>query len=387
MQCQKELFQLPSDVTYLNCAYMSPLMKQVEAAGMRGLAAKRQPYLLKPHDFFEPARQLREAFAQLIKADTPDRICLIPSVSYGMSIVAQNIPIQQGEEILIVGEQFPSNYYCWERLTRQSQASLRIVPPPEVPHGRGQLWNERILQAIGQRTRVVAMPHVHWADGTSFDLRAIRQRSREVGAWLVVDGTQSVGALPFHLDEFQPDALICAGYKWLMGPYALGVAWFGPHFDQGVPLEESWMNRAGSENFSALVNYQPHYQPYARRYEVGESSNFILLPMLLESIRILNEWGPEHVQSYCQALSEKPIATLRRLGFHIEDAGYRGAHLWGIRLPTGLDVQQLKQQLDQQRIYVSVRGNAIRVSPHVYNETHELDKLVGCLYDFVKTHA
>ena len=107
------------------------------------------------------------------------------------------------------------------------------------------------------------MSHIHWADGTLFDLKAIRQRTRDVGALLIIDGTQSIGALPFDIQEIQPDALICAGYKWLMGPYSLGLAYLGEFFDEGIPIEENWKNRHNSHHFARLVNYEDKYQPHA----------------------------------------------------------------------------------------------------------------------------
>ena len=223
------------------------------------------------------------------------------------------------------------------------------------------------------------MAHVHWADGTKFGLKAIRTRTREVGAYLVLDGTQSIGALPFDIEEIDADALVCGSYKWLLGPYSLGVAYLGEAFLGGKPVEESWMNRMGSENFSTLVNYESTYQPGARRYEVGEFSNFILLPMLLESLNTLNEWMPKNIQAYCKELIEEPIQALQNIGFQIEDTAYRGSHLWGIRLPKGMDPISLKNHIDAQKVYVSVRGNAVRVSPHIYNTASDMDRLVECL--------
>jgi len=122
---------------------------------------------------------------------------------------------------------------------------------------------------------------VHWTDGTRFDLVAIGRAARRVGAAFVVDGTQSVGALPFDVREIQPDALVCAGYKWLLGPYAMGAAYFGPRYDAGDPIEENWITRRGSDDFQRLVAYQDEYAPGAIRYDVGERSNFILLPMFI----------------------------------------------------------------------------------------------------------
>ena len=84
---------------------------------------------------------------------------------------------------------------------------------------------------------------VHWADGTIFDMKKIRKKTSENNALLIIDGTQSIGSMPFNLNEIQPDALVCAGYKWLMGPYGSGLAYYGKYFDDGKPIEESWINR------------------------------------------------------------------------------------------------------------------------------------------------
>lgn len=379
LTCQKHAFQLPEDVSYLNCAFMSPLMKGVEAAGVQGLLQKRRPFTIEPGDFFRLTDQLRREFARLIKLDVPERVCTIPSVSYGMGVVARNIPLSRGEEILLIEEQFPSNYYAWERLAAERGGVIKVVEAPRGTTERARTWNQRLLEAISPRTRLVALPHVQWADGTRFDLPAIRARSRDVGALLVIDGTQSVGALPFELPHIQPDALVCGGYKWLLGPYSLGLAYLGPAFDGGRPLEESWMNRKGSDHFAGLVNYKPGYRPYALRYEVGEASNFVLVPMLLEALKVLNAWGPHRIQAYCEALTREAVQPLREQGYWIETAAHRAHHLWGVRLPKGLALDRLKETLERARVYVSIRGNALRVSPHVYNDPQDLQRLVECL--------
>lgn len=378
MPCQKDKFTLSADTTYLNCAYMSPLMKSVEEAGIRGLKLKQSPQHVGHREFFDEVEDLRKEYAQLLHCPDPSRIVVIPSVSYGMAIVAKNLQINQGQNIVVAGEQFPSNVYIWQKLTAQKQAELKTVTAPEVQQHRGKLWNERLLEAIDKHTRLVAIAHVHWSDGTLFNLKEIRQRAYEVGALLVIDGTQSVGALPFDLNEIQPDALICAAYKWLMGPYSISLAYFGPYFDEGEPLEEGWISRDGSENFKNLVNYQDRYQPGALRYEVGERSNFILIPMMKQALKALNAWGAQNIQNYCQSLSEPIIATLQKEGFQVEDPTFRGHHLFGVRLPEGVAMEKLQQQLERERVLVSVRGNAVRISPHLYNEASDMQKLLAC---------
>jgi selenocysteine lyase/cysteine desulfurase len=379
LNSKRSKFTLPPRVAYLNCAYMAPLLKSVEKAGIRGLRLKRNPANVQPSDFFSETEELRKEFARTISVDDSNRIVLIPSVSYGMATVAQNVKLERGQRVLVAAEQFPSNYYSWKRLCDENGGALATIAPPSELNGRGKKWNERILESIDANTRVVALGHVHWADGTRFDLQEIRKRTREVGALLIIDGTQSVGALPFDVKTVQPDALIVAGYKWLLGPYSLGLAYYSPTFDGGVPLEENWINRRESENFAGLVNYKDEYQPGALRYEVGEHSNFILVPMLLKSITQINRWGVQNIQDYCGEISINAINKLRENGFWIEDENYRGKHLFGIRIPRERNIDKVKETLIKKNVLVSFRGEAIRVSPNVYNTEAELDRLVKAL--------
>ena len=242
----------------------------------------------------------------------------------------------------------------------------------------GKKWNECILDAINEQTSLVTLGNVHWADGTRFDLAEIRKKTRKVGALLVIDGIQSVGALPFDASVIQPDALICGSYKWMMGPYSIGMAYYGEAFDHGIPLEENWINRKGSENFDDLVNYEEVYQPGSLRYEVGEHSNFILVPMLIAAIKQLLKWQPENIQTYCKGLIDPYLEEIRSLGGLIEDEAYRANHLLGIRF-TEFDRDKAKKIFYKNKVGLSIRGNAIRVAPNVYNDHHDMKKLMKSL--------
>ena len=376
LKCQRHLFSLTKEYVYLNCAYMSPLLQSTHDAGMEMLIQQSFPEEVSIDHFFSPVDRLREIFAKLINAHSPNRIAVIPSASYGLASAAKNIPLEANDNIIVMDEQFPSNIYVWQKLAAEKNATIVSIAPPTSSENRGKLWNERLLSSINEKTKVVAIGTVHWADGTLFDLKAIRKRTKEVGAYFILDGTQSVGALPFDVQEIQPDALICSGYKWLLGPYSLGVAYYGPIFDDGNPIEENWLNRLDSQNFQNLVNYQPAYRPEAQRYNMGGASNFIHVPMLADSIRQLNEWGVENVNDYCHRLIQKPLRQLKNLGCSIEDSDYYSPHLLGIRMPKGLSMELLQKQLKEDRIKVSVRGNAMRIAPNVYNDRSDFDRLV-----------
>lgn len=379
LTCEKAAFSLPPDEHYLNCAYMSPISKAVEAAGLAGVSRKAVPSRIQPGDFFTDADRARALFARLVNAPDPSRVAIIPAASYGLAIAARNLPAARGQNVVVTHEQFPANVHGWRRLSASRGVELRTVTPPDAAEGRGREWNVRLLEAIDAKTAIVALGHVHWTDGTRFDLEAIGRRAREVGAALVVDGTQSVGALPFDVQAIQPDALVCATYKWLMGPYSLGFAYLGPRFDDGEPLEETWLGRAGSENFKELVNYRDEYQPGAIRYDVGERTNFALVPMAIAALEQVIERRPERVQEYCAALTAGLVDGVRARGFSVEDAAVRGAHLFGMRAPAGTDISAIGERLRAKKVFVSLRGSAIRVAPNVYNDAVDIDALLAAL--------
>lgn len=376
---QRHLFSLPQDEHYLNTAYMSPLARPVEDAGMAALLRRRDPTRIRAEDFFTEADRARERFARLVNAPEPSRVALIPAVSYGIATIAKNVSARRGQNVVVAHAQFPSNVYSWRTLCADTGAELRTVAPPPGSERRGEEWNARLLEAIDSDTALVATENVHWADGTRFDLERVGARAREVGAAFVVDGTQSVGSMPFDVARIRPDALVCATYKTMMGPYGLGVAWYGPRFDGGRPLEETWLGRLGSEDFAGLVDYQDEYQPGAARYDMGGRASFGYVPMLIAALEMLTGWGPQNVQAYCRALMADAVDEARALGYVVEDEAWRGWHMFGLRLPERVDAARLQALLRERRVTVSVRGDAVRVAPGTYSEPADVDALLDAL--------
>lgn len=380
LACQRSHFTLSEGLHYLNCAYMAPLAKAVRTAGVQGIDRRARPHLIAPQDFFEESDVVRCLFSRLINTPDPNRVAIIPSVSYGLATVARNAPGARGDNIVAVEEQFPSNVYVWRRLCAERGLEFRTVPAPAYRDGgRAIGWNTRLLTAIDRRTAVVALPHVHWTDGTLFDLERVGERARDCDALLVVDGTQSVGALPFDVQRIRPDAVVCAGYKWLLGPYSTGLAYLGPVFDRGTPIEENWITRRGSEAFADLVRYRDAYQPAAIRYDVGERSNFTLLPMLAAALELVLAWSVPAIQTYCRALTADLTWRLREKGHWVEDDQGRSGHLFGIRPRSSLDTARLADRLAERQVSVSLRGEAIRVSPHLYNDGTDTEALLAAL--------
>lgn len=380
LACQRSRFALPDDVHYLNCAYMGPLPRTAERAGVEALARKRVPIDLGPDDFFAESDRVREKFARIIGCREASRVALHPAVSYGVATAARNLPLSSGARVVLLEEQFPGNVYAWRRLA--DEAGARIVTVARPAGARvGARWNERILESITPEVEIVALPPVHWTDGTRFDLVAIGEQARAVGAALVVDATQAAGAAPFRLEEVQPDAYVAAAYKWLLGPYSLAYTYLSERFDHGVPLEETWLGREGSEDFQGLVNYTDAYQGGAIRYDVGERSNFALLPVASAALDLILEWRPERVAAYARGLTADLLDRAVELGFGVEEEAWRSPHLFGLRMPDRVDLVQVRQALQDAGVHVSLRGSALRISPNAYNTPEDVAALQEVLED------
>lgn len=377
LACQRQRFELPDDLHYLNGAYMSPLSTHVLAAGESGLHRKAVPNRIQPDDFFTESDRSRALFGELIGASA-EHIALMPSVSYGVATVAKNLAPAPGDNLVVLDEQFPSNVYGWRSLAADSGASLRTVEAPAALP-RGEAWNHAIMDTIDARTAAIALPPVHWTDGTRFDLAAIGAKARAVGAALIVDGTQSLGAQEFDVRTVQPDALLVSAYKWLMGPYGMALAYYGPRLADGRPLEQTWLGRAGAEDFSQLVDYRDDYSPGMRRFDMGGRASPIHLPMLNAALEEILDHGVAARREYCEQLVEAWIPALTDLGIAIEPAAWRAAHLFGLRLPAGVDIQAVERRLAERQVIVSVRGSAVRVSPNVYNDARDMAALVDAL--------
>jgi selenocysteine lyase/cysteine desulfurase len=372
LRSQRDLFEIPEDIVYLNCAYMSPQLRPAREAGERAISRKSRPWEITPDLFFEDAEEIRALFALLVGGDA-DGVAIVPSVSYGISVAAANVPVREGEKIIILEDQFPSNVYAWRELAERSGARLVTLPRPEDLD-----WGSALIGEIDADTAVVAVPNCHWTDGSLVDLASVGERVREAGAALVVDAIQSLGAYPFDVSEVRPDFLVAASYKWLLGPYGVGFMYVGEEYREGKPIEHNWINRRGSQDFSGLVAYQDAFQPGARRYDVGERSNFALLPIAAVALRQLLDWGVENVSETIGTLTDLIEERAGELGIVAIPKERRARHMIGLML--GHDApDDLPTRLTAHNVFVSVRGESVRVSPHLYNTQEDVDRLFAVL--------
>ncbi len=369
---QRHLFDLPDDVAYLNCAYLSPLMHPVITAGLQAVKRRAQPWDIAAEDFFTTSESVRSLFARIVDA-RPDDIAIVPSASYGIATAARNLSIARGQSIVLLAEQFPSNVYAWHEAAKTSGAEIIAVPRPSDGD-----WTAAVLAAVTERTAVASVPNCHWTDGGLLDLAMIGRHCRRLGVALVLDITQSAGVLPFDANEVQPDFAVAAGYKWLMGPYSLGFLYVAPKRQEGEPLEHNWIARAASEDFAGLVNYEDRFQPGARRFDMGERSNFQLLPMAEAAMRQILDWGVSAIADTLAHMTASIAERAGALGLDSAPEELRAGHFLGLRFPAGVPADLL-DRLHAEKVFVSVRGDSMRVTPHVYNTEADIERLFSVL--------
>jgi selenocysteine lyase/cysteine desulfurase len=368
--CQRDLFDIPEGVAYFDCAKMSPLSRAAIEAGRRGLERKAHPWNVRAEHFFDQSDEVRTLFARLIGAAADD-VAIVPSVSYGMATVMANVPIAAGQKIVTLAEDFPSGILAARALAERAEARVVTVGRPTEGD-----WSSAVLEAIDRDTALVVAPHTHWACGTLIDVEAIGRRCRSVGAALVLDTTQSTGALPLDLAAVDPDYLVATSYKWLLGPYSLGFLYVAPRHQHGRPLEEAWIVRRNAHDFRSLSVYEQEFAAGARRFDMGERANFALLPVAGAAIGQLLEWGIGNVAETLGAVTAALEARLQERGVTAPPG--RAPHFLSVRFPDGAPAG-IEERLAAADVHVSLRGERIRITPHLYNDEADAERLLAAL--------
>ena len=351
---------------------MSPLLTSVVRAIDNGSRLKANPWKLKISNFFDDIEEARELFSSLMHT-VDSNVAIIPSASYGVQTAANNLHIPKGSMILVLSDQFPSNVYPWRRIAMEKRAEIKTVNIPD-----GEAATQHIIDALDERVSVCATANVLWTNGALIDLEKVKAKCLDCNIELVVDLTQSAGAFDVDLSKIDPAFAIVANYKWMLGPYSTGFLYVSPKYHGGQPLEEGWITRKNSKDFAKLVDYQDHYEPGAIRYDMGQRSNFALIPGVLEALRQINKWGVANVQNTLYDSNLALCKKLSGLGLQIPKAENRGPHFIGAKLPSNAPTNIL-ETLAENKIFISERGGNLRITPHLWNNTTDFERLTETL--------
>jgi selenocysteine lyase/cysteine desulfurase len=369
---QRAQFEIDDEVAYLNTASLSPLLRSVRAAGEAALVQRGRPWTITADHWFSDVERLRSSIARLING-SPEGVALVPASSYGLSVAARNLHAGPGDRVLVLGQEFPSSYYTWRRFAARTGSDL-----VEVDRQPGQRWTDAVLAALDERTAVVVVPNVHWTNGAWVDLHAVKVRAGDVGAALVVDASQSLGAVPLDIESLRPDFVVSVGYKWQLGAVGVSYLYVDERHRSGEPLEENWALRVGADDFAALVDYQDEYQPGARRFDMGQRPSFGLVPMAIAAIDQLLAWGVPDIAEALGRVTDEIAERARPLGLAPPARDERGPHILGLELPPDA-MDRVAGALARNGVVVSVRGRSLRIAPHLHTSTADIDRLVDAL--------
>ena len=376
LSCQRHLFDIPDHVAYLNTAYMSPLLKTVVDNIEAGTRRKSRPWMLRVDDFYSEVDTARCLFGKIFNVP-PSSIAVVPSASYGLSTAARNLSVAEGQRIIVIKNQFPSHTYPWRKIA--SEAGGHYV---EVDIPLGEAATEYILKHMDDRTAIAALPNVLWTNGSYVDLLRIKERCNEIGAALVLDLTQSAGAMMTNLGEIRPDFAVVANYKWMLGPYSTGFLYVADQHFEGVPLEEGWITRKGSRDFSRLTENTDGFEPGAIRYDMGERANFALMPGVVAALQQLDDWQVGRIERTLASRNQNLCTRLTDLGLSTTQSQNRGPHFIAAKLPAG-SRPELLAELAKRDVFISERNGFLRITPHLWNTERDFQALHQALAELL----
>jgi selenocysteine lyase/cysteine desulfurase len=369
---ERSLFEVPDGIAYFNTASLAPQLRWVRAAGEEALLREASPWRISSSDWFTDVERLRGLFARVIGGEA-DGVAPVSATSYGLAVAAANLDAKPGERVMVLDEEYPSGVYTWRAFARRTGAELTTVH-----REAGQPWSEAILEALDERARIVSLPNVHWTNGALIDLDVVSERVHELGASLVLDVSQSAGAMSLDVRRLRPDFLVAVGYKWLLGPYSLGYLYVDERHRDGRAIEQNWAARVGAENFARLIDYTDELKPGARRFDVGEAANFTLTPMAIAALEQILAWSVERIETSLAAVNRRIETEARARGLTVPAAEHRGPHMLGIELPQPTP-EGLVGDLAARDVYPSVRSSWLRVSPHLHTTQADIDQLFAAL--------
>jgi selenocysteine lyase/cysteine desulfurase len=373
---QRDLFDIPRDICYLNSASYGPLPRRTQEAARDAVGRKGAPWTLDAAFANRQHERARSAAARLINAETSD-VALISSVSYGVATVGKILAIPPRMRVLILENDHSSPILEWQ--TRSTSAAFTIETVRQPPDGD---WTSAVLAAIERtgapRLALASISSVHWSDGGMIDLAKVAAALKRQGALFLIDATHAVGVLAMDVKSLDPDFVIFPTYKWLLGPYGRAFIYMAKRHQNGIPLEQTGFARreirADAEIYFADVSYVPG----ARRFDMGERDHFISMEMAAIGMEMMAEWGTDAIAERLKMLNGRIADGLSGTRVRIMDARFRAPHILSLGFAGGLPAG-LVDGLAADGVHVAPRLSRMRISPHVFNDEEDADRFVAAL--------
>jgi selenocysteine lyase/cysteine desulfurase len=367
----RELFPVTRQWAFLDHAAVAPLTAPARAALVEWADDVTLNGVVNEARWLKRIEEVRTHFAELLHAEPAD-IAFLKNTSEGVGIVAEGLPWRAGDNVVTAADEYPANIYPWMNLASRG-VELRRVPSRD-----GRILLDDLAAAIDARTRIVTLSFVEFATGFRNDLDAVGQLCRERGVLFFVDAIQGLGVLPLDVSRTPIDFLAADGHKWLVGPEGAAVFWARrDRVEQLHPVGVGWHSVVGAWDFSTI---DFRLKPHAGRYESG-TLNVGGIVALGASLDVLMAVGMPALERRILELTDHLCAQVERAGWHIYSSRRAGENSGIVSLtpPEGADVATVVKGLRRRGVAVNHRAGRLRVSPHAYNTTDEIDHLVRLL--------
>jgi selenocysteine lyase/cysteine desulfurase len=373
---QRDLFDIPRDICYLNSASYSPLPRKTQEAARAAVLRKARPWTLDATFANRQHERARTAAAALIHADPAD-IALISSISYGVATAAKIVRIPRGARVIVLENDHSSPVLEWQARAEAQGFGIETIRRPDDGD-----WTSAILAEIERSGApplgLASISSVHWSDGGLVELEKISAALKRQGAILLVDATHSTGVLVTDVARLDPDFVIFPTYKWLLGPYGRAFLYVAKRHQGGIPLEQTSFGRRDVRAENAVYFADLDYVADARRFDMGERDHFISMEMASIGMEMMAEWGAAAIAERLAMLTERIAAGVRHLAVSILPRHLRAPHILSLGFPHGVPAG-LVEGLASEDVYVAARLGRMRISPHVFNDEADCDRFVAAL--------
>ena len=373
---QREQFEMPREICYLNSASYSPLPRRTLEAGRAAVGRKGQPWTLAADFAPRQHERARTAAARLINADSAD-IALIPSISYGVATAAKGLAIARGSRVIVLENDHSSPVLEWQSRAEAQGFTVETVRQPVDGD-----WTSAVLAAIERAgappVTLASISSVHWSDGGLIDLEKVTPALRRQGALFLIDATQSAGVLALDVKALDPDFVLFPTYKWLLGPYGRAFLYIAKRHQGGIPLEQTAGARRNVRAENDVYFTDTNYVSDARRFDMGERDHFISLEMAAIGMEMVADWGAAAIARRLAMLTERIAESVRDLGVLVLAPPLRAPHILSLGFKDGMP-KGLVESLAGDGVYVAARLGRMRISPHVFNDEADVDRFIAVL--------
>ena len=362
--------------TYLNLAGQSPVPKSAIRAIQTAIEWKKFPHRIPDSAYFDVPNKIRASIAKLI-GGKPEEIALTAGASTGMLAVAYGLEWKPGDEVLTASGEFPLQYTTWKPMEAREGIKLNVISPRDR-----FLTADDLIAALTPRTRLVSVSLVRFDNAVLLDATRLAVACHAQGALLLLDVSQCCGATPIDVKQLGADFMVSAGYKWLLGPFGTGFFWAKSELISKMrPGPFYWMAAEGAENFAALAFANPKPAQAARRWDAAETANYYNLAAMDAGIDLVLRIGAQTVAVHNHKLIDLLFSRLPPDRFVVasplarEQRGPYGC----FQARTPEKTKEFYDKLRKENVITSLREDKIRVSPYMYNNERDIDRVISVI--------